>query len=219
MHVFSPSFEPGQLLPDTLAVAQPDPAGGVTLAANRNPALTWEDVPAETQSFALSCIDNDAPIHGDDVNQPGREVSDMLARCEFVHWLVADLPADLRHIEEGAWSAGVVARGKSTPSCPVAGCMQGQNDYTGWFASDPDMRGTYHGYDGPCPPWNDARIHHYTFRIYALDQPRLELPPGFGLGAFRTAIDGHVLASAQIQGVFTLNPRLRDASPSSSVRG
>ena len=38
-----------------------------------------------------------------------------------------------------------------------------------WFASDKDMAGDYHGYDGPCPPWNDEIPHRYVFTVYALD--------------------------------------------------
>ena len=34
------------------------------------------------------------------------------------------------------------------------------------------MEGQYFGYDGPCPPWNDSRVHHYQFRLLALDLPR-----------------------------------------------
>jgi phosphatidylethanolamine-binding protein (PEBP) family uncharacterized protein len=37
------------------------------------------------------------------------------------------------------------------------------------MAGNPDMAGQYFGYDGPCPPWNDERMHHYIFTIYALD--------------------------------------------------
>ena len=37
-------------------------------------------------------------------------------------------------------------------------------------------RGNYFGYDGPCPPWNDAIPHHYVFTLYALDVARLDVP-------------------------------------------
>ena len=49
------------------------------------------------------------------------------------------------------------------------GARQGVNSYTSWFASDHDMSGDYFGYDGPCPPWNDALVHRYVFTLYALD--------------------------------------------------
>jgi len=31
------------------------------------------------------------------------------------------------------------------------------------------MKGTYFGYDGPAPPWNDSVVHHYAFTLYAVD--------------------------------------------------
>jgi Phosphatidylethanolamine-binding protein len=55
------------------------------------------------------------------------------------------------------------------------GLRQGLNDFTGWFANDPNMKGTYFGYDGPAPPWNDSVVHHYTFTLYAIDVPKLEV--------------------------------------------
>lgn len=82
------------------------------------------------------------------------------------------------------------------------------NDYTGWFANDPDMKGEYRGYDGPCPPWNDALRHHYHFTVHALDVAALALPPGFDLAALRAAMDGHALASAELTGIYTLNREL-----------
>jgi phosphatidylethanolamine-binding protein (PEBP) family uncharacterized protein len=41
------------------------------------------------------------------------------------------------------------------------------------------MAGEYYGYDGPCPPWNDERVHTYVFTLYALDIPRLPLEGRF----------------------------------------
>jgi Raf kinase inhibitor-like YbhB/YbcL family protein len=82
------------------------------------------------------------------------------------------------------------------------------NDYTGWFAGDADMRGEYLGYDGPCPPWNDALVHHYHFRLYALDVEHLKLADGFTVTELRAAMDGHVLAEAELMGTYTLNSAL-----------
>lgn len=50
------------------------------------------------------------------------------------------------------------------PDVP-AGSRQGLNDYTAFMAGS-EMAGDYFGYDGPCPPWNDERLHHYG--IYGL---------------------------------------------------
>ena len=59
------------------------------------------------------------------------------------------------------------------------GAKQGINDFTGWFAGDAAMSGDYYGYDGPCPPWNDDLLHHYHFRVYALDVPTLGISGRF----------------------------------------
>ena len=70
------------------------------------------------------------------------------------------------------------------------------------------MKGEYLGYDGPCPPWNDSIVHRYHFRIYALDVDRLHLADGFTVTELRVAMDGHVLAEAEVMGTYTLNPAL-----------
>ena len=164
-------------------------------------------MPAGTRSFALLCIDPDAPSKPDDVNKPDREVPSDLPRADFTHWALIDLPADLRAIAAGSASDGITARGKQNPPGP-AGSRQGENDYTGWFAGDADMGGEYLGYDGPCPPFNDAREHRYFFRLFALDVATLDLPPRFTAAQVQRAMQGHVLAEALIQGSYSLNPRL-----------
>ena len=142
MRLTSPNFSDGDPIPGANAFAVSDPDEHIRFAANRNPALEWEDVPEGTRSFTLLCIDGDVPSVGDDVNQEGREVPADLPRVDFVHWVLVDIPADVRSFEEGAFSEGVTARGKPGLS---EGMREGVNDYTGWFAGDPDMAGTYKG--------------------------------------------------------------------------
>ncbi|MFQ5522902.1 MAG: YbhB/YbcL family Raf kinase inhibitor-like protein [Acidimicrobiia bacterium] len=207
MRLTTTSFEDGGPIPPRYAFAKPDPATHVTLSDNVNPALEWDDVPEGTRSFALLCVDPDVPSVGDDVNQEGREVPADLPRVEFFHWVVVDLPADLRSIAEGEFSDGVVAGGKQVAEGPH-GCRQGINDYTKWFGDDPDMGGKYYGYDGPAPPWNDSIIHHYHFILYALGTERTDVKGDFTGQDVREAIDGHVLAEASVVGTYTQNPRL-----------
>jgi Raf kinase inhibitor-like YbhB/YbcL family protein len=71
------------------------------------------------------------------------------------------------------------------------------------------MGGDYHGYDGPCPPWNDAIPHRYVFTLFALDVPSLDLPPRFTGQDARQAMQGHVLAQAAVTGRYTLNPAVK----------
>jgi Raf kinase inhibitor-like YbhB/YbcL family protein len=119
-----------------------------------------------------------------------------------------DIPPEITHIAEGACSDGITARGKQSPHGP-AGSRQGVNDYTSWFSGDPDMGGTYLGYDGPCPPWNDELVHHYHFIVYALDLERCPVGEGFTGPQVEAAIAGHILAEARITGTYSLNPALR----------
>ena len=209
MHIRSKSFHDMQPIPAEFAFCQPGADGEPSVfAANRNPHLTWNEVPEGTRSFVLTCIDVDAPSVGDDVNREGHSVSAALPRTEFVHWLMIDISPEFREFGAGACAEDVVAHGKQDTFGPP-GSRQGINDYTGWFAADENMRGDYYGYDGPCPPWNDERVHHYHFRVTALDIATLGLDGRFDIRDVREAMQGHVLAEAEIIGTYTLNASLR----------
>ena len=208
MELVTTAFAQGKAIPDEFAFGRPDPASHVALSANRNPDFAWSGAPPGTRSFALLCVDRDVPSKGDDVNQEGREVPASLPRVEFFHWVLVDLAPTRNHIARGEFSDGVTPRGKPGPLAK-GGAAQGINDFTGWFAGDASMAGNYFGYDGPCPPWNDALVHHYTFTLYALDVERLRLEGPFTGADARKAIAGHVLAEASVMGTCTLNPKLR----------
>ena len=207
MKLTTTAFQDGAPIPSTYAFCKPDPAAKVALAENRNPQLAWTDPPEGTLSFAVICHDPDVPSKPDDVNQDGREVPETLARVDFFHWVLVDLPASTTSIAEGEYSHQVSPKGKSGPETR-GGARQGVNDYTQWFAGDHDMRGDYYGYDGPCPPWNDALVHRYVFTVYALDVERLPLEGRFDGRQVRDVIEAHKLGSASITGTYTLNARL-----------
>jgi len=209
MKIISNSFQEADVIPGEFAFAVIDPVTHVALSGNRNPDLSWQDAPHGTRSFAIICHDPDVPSRGDDVNQEGREIPADLPRVDFYHWTLINIPADVHHIAAGSHSAGVTARGKPGPvAAGLEGASHGLNDYTGWFAGDADMGGDYHGYDGPCPPWNDSLIHHYVFTVYALDIDRLDVQGVLNGPAALAAMDGHVLGSASLTGTYSLNPRL-----------
>src|SRR5688500_8854687 len=113
MHLRSDSFRPYDFLDPRLAFGTHDPTSHVKLAGNRNPHLAWSDPPAGTKSFALLCYDPDVPSEGSKVNREGVTVPLDLPRVDFFHWVVADLPATVREVAEGAHSDGVMVRGKS----------------------------------------------------------------------------------------------------------
>ncbi len=70
------------------------------------------------------------------------------------------------------------------------------------------MAGNYFGYDGPCPPWNDAIVHRYIFTLYALDIAQVPVDGSFTGAQVREAIAGHVLEQASILGWYGLNPNV-----------
>lgn len=207
MKITSDSFADGGRLPDEFAFCNPASNGHVCLGANRNPHLRWSDIPVGTKSFVLICHDPDVPSVGDDVNQEGRIIAASLPRVDFFHWVMVDLPADLREIEAGAFSSEVTPAGKPGPA-GQQGTRHGVNDYTAWFAADASMRGDYYGYDGPCPPWNDEHLHHYVFTLYALDLGRCPVESRFDGPQVRNAIAGHVLAQASLTSTYSLNPEV-----------
>ena len=203
MTLRSTSVHDGSPIDPAFAMGAPD---GVA-AGNRSPHLAWEGVPEGTRSFAVFCVDPDAPASREDVGVEGKTVAADRPRADFVHWVLFDIPADVREIAEGADSDGVTVGGKAAEERPVG--TRGGNSYTGWFEGDAAMAGSYNGYDGPHPPFNDARVHRYVFTVVALGTDTL----GRGAGASREAVDaaiqGHDLARASITGTYTLNPDLR----------
>ena len=214
MKLSSESFRDGAAIPAACAFAAMNAAGEVVLSGNRNPHLSWSDVPAGTESLVLLCIDGDVPQDATDVNRTGVTLPASMPRDDFFHWALIDIPVGRHEIAEGAIADGVVVRGKSAPELTLDGAIlrQGLNDYTEWFSADPAMAGDYYGYDGPCPPWNDERVHHYIFRMYALDVPRLALEGRFTCIDVLDAIHGHIVDEAQLIGTYTLNPALAAAS-------
>jgi Raf kinase inhibitor-like YbhB/YbcL family protein len=208
MQLTSRSFSDGAPIPGEFAFAVIDPVNHIALSTDRNPQLAWSGVPEGTKSFALICHDPDVPNRVDDVNKEGREIAESFPRDLFFHWVLLDIPATTREIPAGSHSDRITPKGKPGPAAP-GGTRHGLNDYTKWFAGDKDMGGDYYGYDGPCPPWNDLRLHHYVFTLYALDVPQVEVHGDFTGANARLAIAGHVLAQASLMGTYTLNPRVQ----------
>ena len=208
MKLWSQSWANGDRIGARYAAGRLDDRGVATFSDNVNPHLAWSEVPPGARSLVLICHDFDVPSRPDDVNRPDREIPSDLPRVDFFHWLLADLPSTLTQIAEGEFSRGFTPRGKPGPAT-LHGARQGLNDYTGWFAADAAMAGTYFGYDGPFPPFNDSLVHHYVFTLYAVDFARAPLEGAFTGSQLREALAGHVLDAATYSGTYTLNPRLQ----------
>lgn len=202
MRIWSDSFPAGGPIAAEFALGAIDGFGG-----NRNPHLAWDGVPEGTRSLVLLCIDPDAPTVPETVGREDMEIPVEQPRTEFVHWAMVDIAPAVAAIEAGSCSDRPTRGGKRQPPGPE-GARQGLNDYTGWFAGDAHMGGDYYGYDGPYPPFNDARVHRYFFRLFALDVPRLDVPDRFTAADALRAMQGHVLGEAAVHGTYTLNSRL-----------
>jgi len=196
----------GAAIPTKFAFGKIPAEGHFELSTNVNPAISWRDAPIGTKSFAIICHDPDVPSSGEDVNQEGKTVPADLPRVDFYHWVLVDVPSSMSEIAEGADSSGVTPKGKAPNQQPHG--ITGVNSYTDWFAGDADMGGSYGGYDGPCPPWNDSIMHHYYFTIYALNVETVGLSGAFTGADALAAIDGHVIAEASHMGTYTMNPNL-----------
>ncbi|MGY6587382.1 MAG: YbhB/YbcL family Raf kinase inhibitor-like protein [Wenzhouxiangella sp.] len=207
MQLHSNDLKDGQPIPPRFAFGRLADDAPMALSDNLSPHLKWADAPANTRSFVVLCMDPDVPSVADDVNQEGKVLPVDLPRVDFCHWAMINVPASVTELATGACSDGVTPKGKRQPPGPQ-GSRQGLNDYTGFMAGNPDMAGDYFGYDGPCPPWNDERLHHYRFTVYALDVEQLELPDRFTGHDVAEAIKGHVLAEASLTGSYTLNPKI-----------
>ena len=207
MKLTSTSFADNQRIPSDYAFCTQDSRTHTTFGPNQNPQLGWGELPMGTKSLVVICHDPDVPSLPDDVNKEGRKIPSNLARIDFFHWVLVDLDPLGGPIEAGEFSDGVTPHGKAGPQGP-RGTRQGLNDYTAWFATTEEMKGDYFGYDGPCPPWNDSIVHRYVFTLYALDFARVPLEGKFSGPDVLKAIEGHVLAQAQLTGTYTLNRRL-----------
>ncbi len=205
MKLTSACFDQNGAIPGECAFAIAHPVTRIALSSNLNPDLQWYDLPAGTRSLVLICHDPDVPAVLDDFNKEGRTIAAGTPRMDFYHWVLVDLAAEAGGIGKSQFSEAIVPRGKPGPDA-LNGSRQGLNGYTYWFRDDPDMSGNYFGYDGPCPPWNDAIPHRYIFTLYALDIATCPVSGNFAAADVLDAIQGHILDKTSLTGRYTLNP-------------
>jgi Raf kinase inhibitor-like YbhB/YbcL family protein len=147
--VTSTAFQEGETIPKQYTKDSKDVS----------PPLKWDSAPDGTKSFALICDDPDAP------------------RGTWVHWVLFNLPADTRSLEEG------VPTSETLPN----GARQGKNDFG-------DV-----GYGGPKPP--PGKRHRYFFKLYALDAA-LDLQSGATKAQVEGKMKGHVIGDGQLMGKY-----------------
>lgn len=95
----------------------------------------------------------------------------------WIHWVLYNLPAHVRSLPEAV---------PATAELPD-GSRHGKNS---WQRLD---------YGGPCPP---SGAHRYFFKLYALDT-LLDLDVDAGKETLLRAIEGHILAQAELVGVYS----------------
>ena len=197
------AFANGSTIPAQYAYCAPDGQGKSKDGGNINPDIQWSGAPEGTKSYAIVVVDPDVPAKFDDANKPGVTIAKDFPRQKFYHWVLVDIPAHINLIKEGEDSAQLIKGGKPVGQMKYG--LSGPNDYAKAFG------GSYGGYDGPCPPWNDARLHHYHFTVYALDVETLGLSgPPTGKVA-EDAIAKHTLAKAEFVGTYSQYlPLLKD---------
>lgn len=145
----SSAFNPGQPIPVKYS------CDGTDLSV----PLSWTDPPSGVKSFALIADDPDAPMG------------------TWVHWVLYDLPAETRALDEGVPKKDALRDGSK----------QGRNDF-----------GRI-GYGGPCPP--PGKPHRYFFKLYALDK-KIGLRPQATKPELLDALKNHILTEAQLMGTY-----------------
>jgi len=95
----------------------------------------------------------------------------------FTHWVIFNIPASDNSLSENVPASGILPNGAT----------QGSNG------------GGRIGYTRPCPP---SGTHHYVFHLYALDT-QLNLQAGATKQDLLTAMTGHILAEAQLTGLYS----------------
>lgn len=94
----------------------------------------------------------------------------------WVHWVLYDIPSAVNRLESG------ISGSETLPD----GSKHGLTDFGRT------------GYGGPCPP---SGRHRYYFRLYALDE-MLNLPPKRKKADLLKAMEGHILAKAELMGYY-----------------
>ena len=152
MKLETTSFEQGAAIP--LRYAHPG-AGGENVV----PELSWTPGPEGTKSYAITCYDPDAPTGSG-----------------FWHWIAADIPADVTHIDAGG---------------PLPqGVREFDSDY-----QEP-------GYGGPNPPAGPA--HRYVFTVSALDVDTLGLDDDASPAMAAFTLAPHCIARATLTATYSV---------------
>jgi Raf kinase inhibitor-like YbhB/YbcL family protein len=142
----------------TWPIAQMSGIVGVPGGKDISPQLSWSGAPEGTRSYAVTVYDPDAPTGSG-----------------FWHWAVADIPAAVTHLPEGA--------GDDTGSGLPEGAFQLPND------------ARLARFVGAAPPPGHGP-HRYFVVVHALDVDHIGVPADATPAYLGFTMAGHILARA-----------------------
>jgi len=181
------------------------PPGSSAKPEDKSPGLDWSAGPAGTKSYVVIMIDPDVPTDLSLLNKPGVTIAVDSPRMDIYHWVLINIPPTTHQLQPGADGDHFVPGGKPIGATEIG--VRGTNDYWPYFNVRPtapaSMKGPYGGYDGPCPPTNDLRVHNYKFQVFALDVATLPLTGQFFAPAALKAMAGHVIAEGEADAKFS----------------
>ncbi|UPZ31414.1 YbhB/YbcL family Raf kinase inhibitor-like protein [Streptomyces sp. LRE541] len=150
-------------------------AAGLPGGRDLSPQLSWSGAPAGTRSYAVTVHDPDAPTGSG-----------------FWHWAVADIPATVTELPEGA--------GDDTGSGLPEGAYQLPND------------ARVARYIGAAPPAGHGP-HRYLVVVHALDTASIGVPADATPAVLGFTMAGHILGRALLTATAETPPETSAGSP------
>ena len=132
-------------------------------------------------TYTCNGADISPPLSWSEVSD---EVKSFAVVCEdpdapggvFKHWGIFNIPADQTSLPEGV-------------SPEADDYVEAKNDFGNV------------GYGGPCPPQVHV-VHHYHFKVYALNQEHLDLPSGCTIEQLQGQLDAFSVDEAELVGLY-----------------
>ncbi|MDH6122472.1 Raf kinase inhibitor-like YbhB/YbcL family protein [Kitasatospora sp. GAS204A] len=152
------------------------PEAHVLAGGNISPQLSWSGFPPETESFAVTCFDPDAP-----------------SGSGWWHWVVFDIPASVTSLPTGAGNGDFVGlptgAGNGDFVGLPAGAVQARNDY-----------GT-NDFGGAAPPAGHGP-HRYVFSVTAVGSAKLGLDEDASAAAIGATLGFKAVGRATITATY-----------------
>lgn len=210
---------PMQPIPEAQALCTPTADGkSAKVSKPLRPAITLSGVPKEAASVAIFVMDPDVPADFTDAGKEGKTLPVDMKRMDFYHYGLVNISPQVTRIigSDGALDKNPGYPLYIDPANPAHKTTElvndlGLNDYVSPKSA----------YGGPCPPWNDERMHHYHFIALALGKDAPEVidtrseangsaRPHTAREAFNALIKSKsVLDKATVVGTYTLNAKMR----------